>query len=227
MGEPNNPRFKPNSPYIKWTTTTTTSTTAQPPSDDYFLLPFSGAICPSIVFDSGSNRWEYPEIPLIEKNIFTCISEQYDPNPCVIEIDKYIRVADININIDRCKRYKLILNEISITNSTSTTTLPPVTCFEMRYANGVSNIQEYGSYAIGTVTALNSGPVWGTNQYGYTDDSRFNTAVIHAGLLSPGQTAQIKFTFLGSKNNFPSSTSNGITSSSWFGSWCAVSLSLI
>lgn len=127
MGEPNNPCFKPSSPYIKWTTTTTTSTTAQPPSDDYFLLPFSGAICPSIVFDSGSNRWEYPEIPLIEKNIFTCISEQYDPNPCVIEIDKYIRVADININIDRCKRYKLILNEISITNSTSTTTttLPP------------------------------------------------------------------------------------------------------
>jgi hypothetical protein len=226
MGEPNNPCFKPNSPYIKWTSSTT-STTTDAPSDDYFMLPVSGAICPSIVFDSGTNAWEYPQIPLTEKNIFTCISEQYDPNPCVIEIDKYIRVADINIDIDRCKRYKLVLSETPISTSTSTTTSSPFTCFQMRYGYGVTNWQTYGgSYAIGTVTASYGGSVWGTNQYGYTDDSRFNTAVIHAGLLSPGQTGQIKITFLGSKNNFPSSTSNGITSSPWSGSWCAVSLSI-
>lgn len=535
MGEPNNPCFKPSSPYQIWTVTTTTSTTTQAPDQDYFVIPTSGATCPSFTIDDQTDIIEYPPISTEAKNTFICYSEAYDPNPCILEADKYIRVADINVELNQCKRFKLILTDIPTTTTTTTTTtaepsigensanyyycadwnevngnvttvgsnggpsyyltydqagnayewctasnyytiararggsfssnpayiissadyldwyadytlhnassfriaaatnmndpylvyigdidnpsdsngigsvsygykigkfkvtnceyaeflnaiastdtyglydpymsydrggiiqegtngshiytvrtnmgnkpvlqltwldaarycnwlhngkpngpqnggttedgaytlngimssyyainknvsakywiplddewykaayyngnnqtywqyatqsndeptcisansmgdgprqtsytLCPSTpvsttttttttvspCYTMRYSNGVSNVQNYGSYAIGTVTASIGGAIWGTNQYGYTDDSRFNTAVIHAGLLSAGQTAQIKFTFLGLKNNFPSSISNGIVSSTWSSSWCAVSLSL-
>lgn len=252
MGHPIDPCFKQNNVYKLFNNNTTTTSTSNPNIDsDFFILPTSGVICPSIELNLINNTWDYPEIPIIEKNTFVCVSELYETNPCIIELDKYIKIADINIETNRCKRYKLIVKDLQIptittttttttTTSTTTTVNPSTTttittsttttnspsCFSMRYGLGVSNIQNYGSYAIGTVTALLSGPIWGTNSYGYTDDSRFNTAVIHAGLLSAGQTGQIKFTYLGIKNNFPSSTSNGITSSSWIGNWCAVSLSL-
>lgn len=155
MGEPNNPCFKPNSPYIKWRTATT-STTVQPPNDDYFVLPFSGAICPSIVFNSGTNTWEHPQISLTEKNIFTCISEQYDPNPCIVEVDKYIRVADININIDRCKRYKLLLSGI-ITTTTSSPTTTTSTSTTTTVAPIIPELLLHFDGIDGSTTLINSG----------------------------------------------------------------------
>jgi hypothetical protein len=43
MGDPNFPCFKPQSPFLEWSTTTTlTSTTIEP---DYFIIPPSGTIC--------------------------------------------------------------------------------------------------------------------------------------------------------------------------------------
>lgn len=43
MGEPIDPCFKQESPFLQWlTTTTTTSTTIEP---DYFIIPPSGTAC--------------------------------------------------------------------------------------------------------------------------------------------------------------------------------------
>jgi hypothetical protein len=43
MGDPNFPCFKPQDPFLEWSTTTTsTSTTVEP---DYFIIPPSGTIC--------------------------------------------------------------------------------------------------------------------------------------------------------------------------------------
>lgn len=44
MGKPNPPCFKKASPYIDFITNTTTSTTIEP---DFFIIPISGAVCPS------------------------------------------------------------------------------------------------------------------------------------------------------------------------------------
>lgn len=246
MGEPNNPCFKPISPFISWINTTTT-TTSTPAPDNFFILPSSGVACPVISFDINNN-FKFPPILNNDINTFICESNLYDPNPCIINVQKYLRVADINIDINKCNRYKIVLSNIVIpTTTTTTTTIAPTTtttnnpittstttpspfgCNTLRYTFGATNVVQYGSYAIGTVTASDNGPsapIWGNNSYGYTDDSRWNRAVIHAGLLSAGQTAQIKFTLLGSKNTFPSSSSNGIVSSPWLGNWCAVSLEL-
>jgi len=115
----------------------------------------------------------------------------------------------------------------SSTTTTITTTNNPTQCL-VRYSRGIINLINFGSYYTGTVTgSLTEGPVWGTNQYGYTDDSHFGVAAVHAGLVIPGQTSTIKFTILGNKTNFPSSTANGVTTSPWPSSWCAVQLSQI
>lgn len=111
------------------------------------------------------------------------------------------------------------------TTTTSTTTNSPIDCLA-RYSRGISNLTNFGSYYTGSVTgSFSGGPVWGTNQHGYTDDSDFSVAAVHAGLVSVGQTATIKFTILGTKTNFPSSTANGVTTLSWLTSWCAIQLS--
>jgi len=114
--------------------------------------------------------------------------------------------------------------------TTSTTTISPLAnCYNsfLTYAQGagVTNIVNHNTYYTGMVTGQTFGNIWGSNNYGYTDDSRWAVAVVHAGLLAPGQTGYIKFTPLGIKNNFPSTTSNGITSSTWLTNWCAVQLS--
>ena len=69
--------------------------------------------------------------------------------------------------------------------------------------------------------------VWGDNVYGYTTDSDFAKAIVHAGLVKAGQTARIKFTGLGSlPGPFPGTTANGVTTSPWSTPWCATLLSL-
>src|SRR5581483_7998916 len=75
-----------------------------------------------------------------------------------------------------------------------------------------------------TVTGSTSGGVWGSGPY--TDDSNVATAAVHAGLISPGQTATIHVTTLPGQSSYQGSTQNGVTTSSW-GSWGgSISLSL-
>jgi hypothetical protein len=121
------------------------------------------------------------------------------------------------------------------TTFTSTTTGSPQssTCPNFlsyrstRSGEQITNLVNYGTYFIGDVTgATNTSTVWGDNIHGYTDDSNFSRAAVHAGLLGVGQTKTIKFTFLGQKTNFPSSFANNVQTSSWPTSWCAVQLSL-
>ncbi len=83
-----------------------------------------------------------------------------------------------------------------------------------------------GPYPDQTVKGSTSGSsVWGSNPY--TDDSDFNKAAIHAGLISVGQTATIRKTSAGYLYNFVGSTSNGVTTSGWTSGWCGVTLSIV
>jgi len=80
---------------------------------------------------------------------------------------------------------------------------------------------------VASITGSTSGSsVWGDNSYGYTTDSDFAKAAVHAGILSDGQTGNVQFTNLGSKPGpFPGTTANGVTTSPWSTSWCTVLLS--
>ena len=82
-----------------------------------------------------------------------------------------------------------------------------------------------GPYPDEVVTgSLTGGPVWGSQPY--TDDSDFNRAAVHLGLISSGQTATIKKTSVGYLYDFPGSTQNGVTTFSWTTGWCGVEISL-
>ena len=84
-----------------------------------------------------------------------------------------------------------------------------------------------GIYPNETVTATTTGSaVWGTNEYGYTDDSDFARAVVHAGLATVGQTVTITKTSLGIKSAYPGTTQNDITTLAWTNPWCAVTIAL-
>jgi hypothetical protein len=81
---------------------------------------------------------------------------------------------------------------------------------------------------IASITGKTTGSsVWGDNVYGYTSDSDFAKAAVHAGLLTDGQTGNVRFTNLNSKPGpFPGTTANGVTTSPWATSWCTVTLAL-
>ncbi|UMR29224.1 NBR1-Ig-like domain-containing protein [Massilia sp. MB5] len=81
--------------------------------------------------------------------------------------------------------------------------------------------------ANGTYTAsLSGGTVWGTKEFGYTTDSNIPALLVHSGLLADGGSGVVTFTSLGSKSNFPGSTANGVTSSSYSAAWCAMNVSV-
>lgn len=68
------------------------------------------------------------------------------------------------------------------------------------------------------------GPLSGTDDV-FTDDSDWSRAIVHAGLASPGQTVNIKFTCQGDKTGYVGSTKNGVTTTN-YGTWCAVKIEL-
>lgn len=66
------------------------------------------------------------------------------------------------------------------------------------------------------VTGAEGGMVWGTDVY--TDDSSLARAVVHAGLLAPGQTGQVRVTLLPGQDGYRGSARNGVQSQDW-GAW--------
>lgn len=67
-----------------------------------------------------------------------------------------------------------------------------------------------------SVTGSTTGAIWGTGTY--TDDSSVATAAVHAGVVAPGQTAEVTINILAGQSSYPASTANGVTSRTW-GSW--------
>lgn len=80
-----------------------------------------------------------------------------------------------------------------------------------------------GPYADVRVTgALTGGNVWGSNPY--TDDSDWNVAAVHAGIVDVGETATISFFDAADYSTtapfYTSSTRNGVTTRAWTTRWC-------
>ena len=65
-------------------------------------------------------------------------------------------------------------------------------------------------------TSAGGRSVWGTDVY--TDDSDISAAVVHAGLLTPGQDGEVLVTILPGQNQYQGSTRNGVTTMA-YGSW--------
>ena len=68
------------------------------------------------------------------------------------------------------------------------------------------------------VTGKLGGKIWGGRDNIYTDDSSLSTAVVHAGVISVGETAIVKVTILPGQAEYPALTRNGVTSKN-FGSF--------
>jgi hypothetical protein len=66
------------------------------------------------------------------------------------------------------------------------------------------------------VTGSGSGLLWGSDVY--TDDSTLSAAVVHAGLLRPGQRGIVRVTILPGRLSYAGSIRNGIDSSD-YGEW--------
>lgn len=123
MGRPNYPCFDIESKYDQYPPVTTSTTTTPNPEDiDFFVIPNSGAICPTPKTYSVNNEDEEFDNPDVT---FSCNSPLFSPSPCVITLKKYVRVADIGLNInvnDKCQRFAVkILNEVAPTTTTTTT----------------------------------------------------------------------------------------------------------
>jgi hypothetical protein len=71
--------------------------------------------------------------------------------------------------------------------------------------------QHIGKTYVFRVTGRADGSLWGTGTY--TLDSTLAMAAVHAGVLKPGQTGNVKVTIFGPMAGFVGSTQNGVTSS--------------
>ena len=72
------------------------------------------------------------------------------------------------------------------------------------------------------VTGRTSGRIWGGSDNVYTDDSEIATAVVHAGVLSAGQSGTVRIKILSGRSSYPSLSRNGVKSiqyGSWVGSY--------
>ncbi len=74
---------------------------------------------------------------------------------------------------------------------------------------------QVGKTFIYKVTGAPSGTLYGSNPY--TTDSRLSAAVVHSGLLKPGETAVVKVKILGNLPSFIGGTRNGLPSSDYSG----------
>jgi hypothetical protein len=99
---------------------------------------------------------------------------------------------------------------------------PPSNPFSMFPANirmmlGYGNrIGETFRVRVTAATDMRGRPIWGTDVY--TDDSDLTAAVVHAGLLAPGQEGEVLITFLPGQGQYQGSARNGVTTDT-FDSW--------
>ena len=97
---------------------------------------------------------------------------------------------------------------------------------QKRSVPDVPNPPTCGPYANVTVTgATSGGAVYGVNPY--TEDSDFAVAAVHAGLLSAGQTGEIRRVAAGYRNDFTGNANNSVTTLAYNQNKCGVQISLI
>ncbi|MBS0657928.1 MAG: hypothetical protein JSR82_06745 [Verrucomicrobia bacterium] len=70
-----------------------------------------------------------------------------------------------------------------------------------------------GQSLVFRVTGTTSGSVWGTDKY--TCDSALGAAAVHAGLLRPGETANLRVTFSPGESSYSGTARNGVNSNGW------------
>jgi hypothetical protein len=84
-----------------------------------------------------------------------------------------------------------------------------------------TNLEAYrdriGESFLFSVTASTAGPLWGTDVY--TTDSAPAKAVVHAGLLRPGESGLVRVTIVERLPNYKGSTRHGVSSSAWHDPW--------
>lgn len=84
-------------------------------------------------------------------------------------------------------------------------------------ANMMGFQHQFGKELVGTVTAPSAGGqpggVWGTDIY--TLDSNLAAAALHAGIVTPGQTAVVRVRVVASPPQFQPSTRNGVSSTGY------------
>jgi hypothetical protein len=103
-----------------------------------------------------------------------------------------------------------------VTTTTTTTESPAIPA----PYNMVGYRAQVGQTYTWSITGTTSGNVWGTDIY--TDDSSIAAAAVHVGLVSVGQTKNVRVTMLAGLGGYVGSTRNGITSSNygnWWGSY--------
>lgn len=88
-------------------------------------------------------------------------------------------------------------------------------------ASGGGSCPGFTDGEVRSVTGAFGGALWGSNPYTY--DSSLATAAVHAGLLSPGQTGNIRILTNGTLPTYTGSTANGVTSAP-YGSFCGITL---
>ena len=111
-------------------------------------------------------------------------------------------------------------------NSVGRVTLTPQLDTALVYSSAISiatanDMTAYSTSDIGkiykmTITGAGGGAVWGTDIY--TNDSYIPTAAVHAGQVTVGQTKDVYIKIIEGQNNYPATTRNGVTTSSW-GAW--------
>ena len=74
---------------------------------------------------------------------------------------------------------------------------------------------QVGKVLLFKVIGAASGTLYGTGTY--TTDSRLSAAVVHCGLLKPGETGVVKVTIKGNLPTYVGSTQNGLSSSGYSG----------
>lgn len=127
----------------------------------------------------------------------------------------------------------VMMNKVLVNDTSTATTAPPTSSAPSPATGCITEGSTLGGL-LGPITSgvasitgsTTGGTVWGDNVYGYTTDSDFAKAAVHAGILTAGQTGNVRFTNLGSRPGpFPGTTANGVTTSPWSTSWCTVTLS--
>lgn len=72
---------------------------------------------------------------------------------------------------------------------------------------------EIGESLTLSVTGVDKGPLWGTNEY--TGDSLIDAAAVHAGAVQVGERAEVIVTRVEAPARFEGSSQNGVRSNSW------------